>query len=97
MKALWIGIILISYSLLQMAYAKTIEVDIQGMTCAFCADSLERKFKKFKTVASVKVSLKQKKVRIKMDDYQLSSEIVRKTILDAGFTPLTIRVVDDEK
>ncbi len=43
-----------------LAMARTVEVNVHGMTCSFCVDSLQRKFKKMKAISKIEVSLKQK-------------------------------------
>jgi len=79
----------------QPTSARTVEVEVYGMTCAFCVDSMQRKFNKMKSVSNVKVSLKMKKVRLETETDSPSIEIIRQTILDAGFTPKKVTVLDD--
>ena len=74
----------------QIVQARTVEIDVYGMTCAFCVDSLERKFGKMKSVHKVEVSLKQKKVRLETEKEKPSLETIKQTILDAGFTPIKL-------
>jgi len=81
----------------QNANARTVEIDVYGMTCAFCVDSLERKFGKMESVSKVEVSLKNKKIRLETDDKQPSIEVIKQTVLDTGFTPVKIKVLDNEK
>ena len=81
----------------QNANARTVEIDVYGMTCAFCVDSLERKFDKMESVSKVEVSLKNKKIRLETDDKQPSIEVIKQTVLDTGFTPVKIKVLDNEK
>ena len=64
-----VTVLVMSLSLVQSIEARTVEIDVHGMTCAFCVDSLERKFKKIKTVTKVDVSLKLKKIRLEIDGY----------------------------
>jgi copper ion binding protein len=97
MKHLLILALLSSILLFQTASARTVEVDVYGMTCAFCVDSLERKFGKMESVSNVQVSLKTKKIRLETDDNHPSIETIEQTILDAGFTPTKITVLADEK
>ena len=52
----------------QVASSRTVEIDVYGMTCAFCVDSLERKFGKMKSISKVEVSLKTKKIRLVTND-----------------------------
>ena len=79
------------------AVARTVEVNVHGMTCAFCVDSLQRKFKKMKSVTKVKVSLKQKKVRLETQENAPSLAVIKQAVLDAGFTPTKITVIKAKK
>jgi copper chaperone CopZ len=89
MKQIYIFITLSLLFFFLPVYAKTIEVEVHGMTCAFCVDSLERKFNEMDSVSNIEVSLKTNKVRLEMDD-SLNHEIIKQTIIDAGFTPIKI-------
>ena len=77
----------------QFSYARTVEVSVYGMTCAFCVDSLERKFSKMKSVSNVAVSLKLKQVRLETSANQPSIDTIKQTILDAGFTPTNVTII----
>jgi len=79
-----------------MVNADTIEVDVQGLTCAFCVDSLQRKLKKLPNVEQVDVSLKNKKVRIVSSEEHIDFEQIRKIVIDSGFTPVNIRTIENE-
>jgi copper chaperone CopZ len=57
----------LSFAFVQSLFARTIEVKVHGMTCSFCVDSLERKFKKMASVSKVQVSLKMKKIRLETE------------------------------
>lgn len=81
----------------QTAFAKTIEVEVHGMTCAFCVDSLERKLTAIPSVDKVQVSLKYNKVRLEIDGDTPSDETIKRAILDAGFTPVKVTVISDGK
>ena len=78
-----------------IAFAEQIEIDIHGMTCAFCVDSLQRNLGKLPDVESARVSLKLKKVRIETRGNMTDIERIRQTILDTGFTPVKIMPVPD--
>ena len=78
-----------------IAFAEQIEIDIHGMTCAFCVDSLQRNLGKLPDVESARVSLKLKKVRIETRGDKTDIERIRQTILDTGFTPVKIMPVPD--
>jgi len=80
----------------QVANARTVEIDVHGMTCAFCVDSLERKFGKMKSISKVEISLKTKKIRLVTDETLPTIETIKQTVLDTGFTPIKITVLDDQ-
>jgi len=90
MRKLFIVTLLFSLALVPTAFARTVEVEVHGMTCAFCVDSLERKFGKMESVSEVQVSLKTKKLRLETDENHPSIDIIKQTVLDAGFTPIKI-------
>ena len=90
-------LLLLLLALTGLANARTIEVDVHGMTCAFCVDSLERKFKDMDDVSNVEVSLKQNMVRLQAAEDSPSVEAIKQAVLDAGFTPVKIRVDDIEQ
>ncbi len=81
----------------QVTYARTVEIDVHGMTCAFCVDSLERKFGQMEHVSKVEVSLKNKKIRLETDDTLPTIETIKQTVLDSGFTPVKVKVKSDDK
>lgn len=86
---------LLFLSLSLPTFARTVEVDVYGMTCAFCVDSLERLFGKIEGVSRVEVSLKLKKVRLETAPDKPSIETIKQTILDAGFTPVKLHVLSE--
>jgi len=97
MKQLFLFVLFSCLWLFQIAQARTIEIDVHGMTCAFCVDSLERKFGKMESISRVEVSLKQKKVRLETDENLPSIETIKQTVLDSGFTPVKVTVQPNEK
>jgi copper chaperone CopZ len=72
------------------------EIDIHGMTCAFCVDGLERSLKKRPDIIDVRVSLKHKKVRIETRGGPVDLEAIKQTVIDAGFTPVRVERLIDE-
>jgi periplasmic mercuric ion binding protein len=95
MKQSHLIIIFLFYTLftIQPSYSRTIEVDVHGMTCAFCIDTVERKFNAMESIFKVEVSMKQKLIRLETDGNTPSIETINNTVLDAGFTPVNIRVL----
>ncbi len=92
MKQLFLTIIFPIVLLADAAFARTVEIEVHGMTCAFCVDSLERKFREMDSVEKVQVSLKAKIVRLETDKNLPTIESIKEAVLDAGFTPTRITV-----
>ena len=72
--------------------SETLDVDVNGMTCAFCVDSLQRKLRKLSNVVQVEVSLKNKKVRVDTGKAKADIDSIKQAIVDSGFTPVKINV-----
>lgn len=96
MKNVLTGLFIL-FLMAQTAHARTVEIEVYGMTCAFCVDSLERKFNEMESVSKVDISLKLKKVRLETDENLPTLEAIKQQVLDAGFTPTKITVLPDEQ
>lgn len=67
--------------------AATIEMTVNGLVCAFCAQGIEKKLKKFPATAEVVVSLEHRLVAVSLKDGQdISDADLRKALTDAGYT-----------
>ena len=67
---------------------EVLEIDVAGMTCAFCAYGVEKNIGKLAGVDKVEVSLELKKARVVMKAGETPDEtVIREIIRDAGFTP----------
>lgn len=74
------------------ASAKTIEMDVNGLVCAFCAQGIEKTLRGFPETADVYVSLEDRIVAIELDEgADLDDATLREAITDAGYTVVTIR------
>lgn len=64
---------------------------VNGMVCAFCSNSIEKKLKKESAVQAVKVDLEHKKVVLSLDPQQnLSDHKIKKIIQSSGFKVVSI-------
>ena len=97
MKIFRLLILLFLVLQLQSVWSRTVEIDVQGMTCAFCIDGLQRKFRQMQAVSKVQVSLKLKKVRLVTEENQPDLATLKQTVIDAGFTPTKISILSNEK
>lgn len=67
---------------------QVVEIEVTGMTCPFCVYGTEKNLNKLQGVESADVSLKNKRARIVMKQGESADlEVIRKAIVDAGFTP----------
>jgi mercuric ion binding protein len=67
--------------------AATIEMTVNGLVCAFCAQGIEKKLKKFPATAEVLVSLEHRLVAVSLRDGQdIPDADLRKALTDAGYT-----------
>ena len=73
------------------AFAKEINVDVNGLVCEFCAITIEKNFKKKDEIKEVKVDLDQKKVfLIFKDGKDLSDKTIKDTIVNNGYNVVKI-------
>lgn len=74
------------------AFAKTIQVEVEGIVCAFCAQGIKKQFKKIDDVAKVEVDMDSKVVSIDTkDDSDISDDKIKALITDAGYTVKNIK------
>jgi len=74
------------------------EVTVNGMVCAFCANSLEKKFKKQKAVEKIKVKLENKKVSVKFKKGQsIKDKELKRIITSSGFSVVNIKSLKQSK
>ena len=67
---------------------EVLEIEVAGMTCAFCVYGVEKNLGKLPGVDLAQVSLEAKKARIVMKAGETPDEtVIREIIRDAGFTP----------
>jgi periplasmic mercuric ion binding protein len=68
-------------------FAVTIEMTVNGLVCAFCAQGIEKKLRKFPATAEVVVSLEHRLVAVALKDGEdIPDTELRKALTDAGYT-----------
>jgi copper chaperone CopZ len=71
--------------------AATIEMSVNGLVCAFCAQGIEKKLKKFPATAEVVVNLEHRLVAVALKDGQdISDADLRQALTDSGYTVKSI-------
>jgi copper chaperone CopZ len=86
--------VLISVLLLAGASAQagTIEMNVNGLVCAFCAQGIEKQLRKFPATADVIVSLEHKLVAVGLKDGQdIPDTELRRALTNAGYTVKAIQ------
>jgi copper chaperone CopZ len=79
------------FALAATSAAATIEMTVNGLVCAFCAQGIEKKLKKFPATAEVLVSLEHRLVAVSLKDgLDIPDAELRKALTDAGYTVKTI-------
>lgn len=77
------------------AQAKTIEMEVNGLVCAFCAQGIEKTMRTFPATEDVVVSLENKLVAISLKNGQdITDAQLKKAIADAGYTMVGIKRSD---
>ena len=77
------------------AQATTIQMTVNGLVCAFCAQGIEKKLRKFPATSDVVVNLEHRVVAVGLKDGQdIPDEALRKALTDAGYTVKIIERTD---
>jgi copper chaperone CopZ len=91
MKALPRILLLLACAASTSAQAATIEMKVNGLVCAFCAQGIEKQLRKFPATADVVVSLEQKLVAVALKDGQdIPDAELRRALTNAGYTVKSI-------
>jgi len=69
------------------AQAATIEMQVNGLVCAFCAQGIEKQLRKFPATGDVIVNLEHKLVAVALKDGQdIPDTELRRALTNAGYT-----------
>ena len=72
--------------------AATIEMNVNGLVCAFCAQGIEKQLRKFPATDDVVVSLEQKLVAVALKDgLDIADAELRRALTNAGYTVKSIQ------
>ena len=75
--------------------ATTIEMSVNGLVCAFCAQGIEKRLRKLPATADVVVSLEQRLVAVALKENQdIPDAELRRALTDAGYTVTAIQRTD---
>ena len=91
MITLIVAIMLTIFVAISVSHSKTIHIDVQGLVCDFCAQSIDKVFSKQVGVEKVDVNLNNGRVTVKMadvfedDEVGISDKTIIKLLQDAGY------------
>lgn len=87
-------LLLLSWS--SLVSARTIEMDVNGLVCAFCAQGIQKSLKAFPATEAVYVSLENRIVAVQLKEGgDIDDATLRKAITDSGYTVVAIRRTDN--
>jgi mercuric ion binding protein len=96
MKTILALLLVASATFASWASAATIELDVNGLVCAFCAQGIEKTLKKFPATDGVFVSLENRVVAVELKDGgTIEDEALRSAITNSGYTVVAIRRTDE--
>lgn len=74
-----------------VALADSVQVNVNGMVCGFCAQGITKKLNNTQSVEKVNVDLEKKIVSFEtIQGKQIDDEAIKKLITDAGYTVVKI-------
>ena len=87
---LLLGVLLLPLS--SLAYADTIEMEVNGLVCGFCAQGIEKTLKGLPATEGVFVSLAHRLVAVKLKaGADIEDATLRKALKDSGYTVVGIQ------
>ena len=79
-----------------LASARTIEMDVNGLVCAFCAQGIEKTLRHFPATQAVFVSLENRIVAVQLKDgADIDDASLRRAITEAGYAVVAINRSDE--
>lgn len=79
-----------------LAGQKTIQIGLDGLVCAFCAQGLEKKMRAQAATDKVFISLDKKVALVSLKDGQdIADAIIKTEVTDAGYVVKSIARTDD--
>ncbi len=78
---------------LRAANTQVIDIEIKGMSCKFCAYSVQKNLGKLPEIDKAEVNIDTQKAHIVMhEDRQANVEQLKEKITESGFTPVKVTI-----
>lgn len=82
----------------QITGKQIVDIDITGMSCKFCAHSVQKSLTALPGVEKAEVNIDDNKAHVVMaDGQQADIEQIKKNIIESGFNPAKITISHSEK
>ena len=65
------------------------EIQVAGMTCGHCVETVTKAINSIKGISQVSVSLETKQVTVDFDESQTNVDVISSKITEAGFEVVT--------
>lgn len=73
-------------------------VRVDGLSCAYCAYSLEKKLQELDGVQKIDINLKAGTATLTLKEgVSIKDEVIEKTVKASGFTPRSVKRQDESK
>lgn len=73
-------------------------VRVDGLSCAYCAYSLEKKLQDLDGVDKISINLKEGTVTLILKEgVTIKDEVIEKAVKESGFTPRSVKKKDESK
>lgn len=81
----------ILFAVPEIQAAEKLVVRVDGLSCAFCAYTLEENLKDLEGVKEVEINLKEGTASLRLvEGKNLTDEVINRAVEDSGFTPRSI-------
>jgi mercuric ion binding protein len=91
MKSIKILVLMLALLTSSIASAKTVEMKVNGLVCAFCAQGIEKTLKGFPATAAVFVSLEHRLVAVQLKEGEdIPDAALKKAITNAGYALVSV-------
>lgn len=83
--------LLLSLLVVSAAHARSVEMEVNGLVCAFCAQGIQKAIRKIPATQDVFVNLEHRVVAVELKEGQdIADADLRAAVTDAGYT--TVRI-----
>ncbi len=95
MKTTRFALLMLSLLAAGAVQARSVEMEVNGLVCAFCAQGIQKAIRKLPGTQDVFVNLDHRVVAVQLKDGQdVPDEVLRAAVTDAGYSTVRIQRSD---